>query len=230
MLVDHAGVALYHSQRIGWVLYRVMRITGRLAFPIFCFQLIEGARYTKKKWWYLLRLVILAVISEAFFDRTLFGSFWDPGHQNVFFTLALGLLSVFVLQWAIARPKKKWAVTIPLFLAALAALSLLAELVLHTDYGAAGVLQIGLMGILLLPFDGLRKRGFPDWLIRVLGCIPGILVCAAICGGSEWFAFAALLPIALYNGQKGYSSKVLQYGLYFFYPVHLILLSLLLIF
>ena len=51
MLVDHAGVALYHSQRIGWVLYRVMRITGRLAFPIFCFQLIEGARYTKKKWW-----------------------------------------------------------------------------------------------------------------------------------------------------------------------------------
>ena len=32
----------------------------------------------------------------------------------------------------------------------------------------------------------------------------------------EIYGFFALLPIALYNGRKGYSSKKVQYAFYFF--------------
>ena len=43
---------------------------------------------------------------------------------------------------------------------------------------------------------------------------------------SQGFAVFALIPIWLYNGKKGKSSKALQYGFYAFYPVHMLILYL----
>ena len=36
----------------------------------------------------------------------------------------------------------------------------------------------------------------------------------------------ALLPIWLYNGRRGFSNRAVQYGFYAFYPVHILVLSL----
>jgi hypothetical protein len=43
---------------------------------------------------------------------------------------------------------------------------------------------------------------------------------------TQGFAVFSLIPIWLYGGKKGRSSKVLQYGFYAFYPVHMIILYL----
>ena len=42
MLIDHIGAYLLPQVRI-------LRIIGRIAFPIFAFMIAEGCRYTKNK-------------------------------------------------------------------------------------------------------------------------------------------------------------------------------------
>ncbi|MBR2869155.1 MAG: hypothetical protein IKB88_08880 [Clostridia bacterium] len=43
---------------------------------------------------------------------------------------------------------------------------------------------------------------------------------------SQGFAVFALIPIWLYGGRKGCSNKMMQYGFYAFYPVHMLVLYL----
>ena len=229
MFVDHLGVALYKSRLIPWIPYRVMRIVGRGAFPIFCFQIVEGAMHTKRKWLYLVRLLTLALISEPFFDLAIYGRWWNPESQNVFFTLALGLVVVFLMQACVKAKGTKRVLLIAGTVGALLAALVIAERLLKTDYGWGGVLQIAVMGLLVLPIreiPAVKERAFSERFIRGVVVTLAVTVLAAICGGSEWFAFYALIPIVLYNGERGYSGKALQYALYFFYPVHLLLLGL----
>ena len=81
-----------------WILYCLLRMIGRVAFPIFCFLLLEGFLHTRDWRRYALRLGVFAVVSEIPFD--LMGAHvpmsWDV--QNVFFTLFLGLLMMKALE------------------------------------------------------------------------------------------------------------------------------------
>ena len=40
------------------------------------------------------------------------------------------------------------------------------------------------------------------------------------------YAMLAVIPIFLYNGEKGYQKKIIQYGCYLYYPLHLLILFL----
>ena len=57
MVFDHTGYILFKN--FSWMNY-----IGRLAFPIFAFQLTEGYSYTKNLKKYFLRLFIFAIISQ----------------------------------------------------------------------------------------------------------------------------------------------------------------------
>ena len=207
MLLDHIGATL-----IPW---GTLRIIGRLAFPIFCFLLAEGAHYTRNPRNYLLRLGIGAVLSELPFDLALFGS-WSWQHQSVMVTLLLGAMALLAMK-QMTRPLLKVLVLL-LF-------AFLADF-MNTDYGGAGVLMIALFGLT-------RERKY-GWLVQLLGMY---LICRWIIpGGAVWFigryvfieifAILALIPIWLYSGKKSTSSRAVQWAFYLFYPVHLWILYL----
>jgi hypothetical protein len=66
MIIDHYG-AIFQNDII------IFRIIGRLAFPIYCFLLVEGYYHTSNVKKYAARLLVFAFISEIPFDLAFFG-------------------------------------------------------------------------------------------------------------------------------------------------------------
>lgn len=194
MLIDHVGAVLI-PQLVE------LRIIGRLAFPIYCFLLVEGAVHTSNWKKYLGRLLAFAVISEVPFDLALRGRLVDVTAQNVFFTLSFGLLAVILFQ-QLKNRTLAWGAALLLVLGA--------EF-LQTDYGGGGV-------IMILVFYLFREQV----LIKAAALIMEITVGF---GGLENYAVFALAPILCYNGKKGPDG--LKYLFYVFYPAHLLVLYLL---
>lgn len=216
MLCDHIG-AVFVPGAPGYQLYYALRIIGRIAFPIYCFLLAEGAYYTRNPKKYALRLAIGAVLSELPFDFAFFGG-WTMEYQNVMLTLLLGF-------GALEAMKK--CPNLLLKLLAVVPFALVAEW-LKTDYGGFGVVLIALYGLV----RGMPHEGWLRLLGTVLACwlmgsaeIPILGIWIPI----ELFAVLALVPIALYTGKKVTGNKAVQWGFYLFYPVHLTVLYLLLI-
>lgn len=197
MFIDHLGAVCF-SGMMGF------RIIGRLAFPIYCFLLVEGAVHTHDMKKYILRMGIFALISEFPFDLAFYHRLVYTEHQNVFFTLGLGLLAIWFLEHLdISDVLYKLLVII--------AAGLIAEF-FNTDYGFTGIAVICV-------FYYLREQP------QLKYPIAAILLAAM--GGVEVYAVLALIPILLYNGRRGRQTKVMQYGFYIFYPAHLLLLAVL---
>lgn len=212
MLIDHAAIALlmnpvllpaapiYRGTRLYdlYLLYRVMRSIGRIAFPIFCFFIAEGFFHTRSRFFYAARLLLLAIISEIPFNLALEnGGIFDTTSRNTIFTLLFGLLSC----WAFDYFRDKWYIQLPLTAGCFAA-----AYFLKTDYGWRGALVIFLFYLL------------HDWRIPQL--IAGFIAISFI-GGELPFALISLPLLMLYNGKRGRMPGVVFYA---FYPVHLIVL------
>ena len=224
MLIDHIGAAflkgMYVSRQYRWgtgffsrEFYVALRIIGRLAFPIFCFLLVEGLCHTRSRWKYLLRLAIFALITEIPFDLEFQRTWWTMRYQNVFFTLAFGLFACAAWEWLTkgndlkCHPLRALAAMLIAFAACGAAY------ILKTDYGALGVL-------LILVMYFLREK---PWARDLLGI--GVLYLLVLVGGSHWIEMLGALSFPLfhlYNGKRGRQPK---YFFYIFYPAHLLLLS-----
>lgn len=96
-----------HRPYMGVIIaYQIMRAIGRLGFPIFCFLLIEGFKYTRSITRYAVNLGIFALISEIPFDLAFRKKIFFTGYQNVFFTLLLGLLAIYVIS--LIQKKESW--------------------------------------------------------------------------------------------------------------------------
>ena len=205
MLIDHMGFTLFP-----YALW--MRCVGRLAFPIFCFLVAEGCAHTHDKKRYAARLLVFAGLSEPAFDL-MHGVWFTMDYQNVLWTLLLGALVCWAMDWAKTKPEM-WQ-RLPAD-AAIAVGFILGQWG-NTDYGGWGVLLV------LLFYLTREVRG--KWAIQLVGMFLFCWFCTP--WRTELLAMPALLPIFLYNGERGLSNRAVQYGFYAFYPVHILILSVL---
>lgn len=200
MLIDHIGAftlgegllyqdyvqnnpVLFQNLKI---LYIVMRQIGRLAFPIFCFLLVEGFLHTKNVRKYALRLLLFAFISEVPFDLAIGGTFFDFSQQNIFFTLFIGLL----VMIAASRFEGKILFQLIIFI-----IGMLSGYLLNVDYSYMGIFLLEVLYF----FRFNRRNQVCSGAISVL-----------------WEPAAALsfIPIWFYNGKRGRSMKYFFYWFY----------------
>ena len=86
MVCDHSSYVIFGR-------FSFLNYIGRIAFPIFAFQITEGYTHTRNLKSYLLRLFAFSLISQAPF--MLFTSIISSKFSlNIFFTLFLGLISI----------------------------------------------------------------------------------------------------------------------------------------
>ena len=203
MFIDHIGAAIVEKtwlmgETYGKPLDTTLRLVGRLAFPIFCFLLVEGLYYTRNRIKYLRNLFVFALLSEIPFELAFFGEIvW--GLRNVYFTLLIGFIMVLMIE-KINKEKGKYDIV--LIILSVAACAMTAEF-LHTDYGATGILLIFIL---------YRLR-----TDRLSQCIL-----SAVAMSYEMTAPIAFVLIYAYNGVR--RQKYLKYFFYAFYPLHLLFL------
>ncbi|MDO5520298.1 MAG: TraX family protein [bacterium] len=207
MLIDHIGLVFFPE--VG-----TFRLIGRLAFPIFCFLLVEGFYHTSNVKKYMGRLLLFAVVSEYPFDllANMPGNYMKS--QNIFFTLFLGLVAIYLMDQADRKYPMEFFVKSIIDVVIAIVFSSIA-MILKTDYNVLGVFYIVI-------FYLYRGRHFFIFL-----CIEIITI--YFCGGlyvkghmiRQNFAGFAVLLTALYNGERG---PKIKYLFYIFYPLHILVL------
>lgn len=221
MLCDHLWATLVPGN--DW-----LTCIGRVTFPIFAFLVVEGYFHTGNLKKYVKRLALTAIISEPIFNLMMGSRLFYPIHQNVIWTLLLGIAAIHLNEKAKAGGKG-WARVLTAVLTVL--LGALAGLITMVDYYQAGVLTI-------LVFYFFRGR---KWWQRVgqLACLyyinveilSGFSYEVNVFGETHYlvrqgFALLALIPIWLCRGEQGHHSKAFRWICYGFYPAHMLLLSL----
>lgn len=180
----------------------ILNVIGRIAFPIFAFTLNEGYVHTRSLKKYLLRLFIFAVSIQM--PSILFGYDYP---MNIFFTLFLGLLSIYIFNL------KKMNVILKIILIGFI---LFFSQKFKLDYGIYGILVI-------INFNIFRNNKFKILMnFLVLNIYNVIFPKVFDLPDTQLFSLISLVFIFMYNGEKGRSMK---YFFYLFYPIHFFILE-----
>jgi len=219
MLIDHIGAKLLPQ-------YAILRLLGRLAFPIFAFCIAEGCRYTRHKGRHLALIFGFGAVWEGILIWY-YGS-WEG---NIFLTFSLSVLLIYLWQWI----KKQWCIRawyvtgalLFLYAGVLVGTFFLVKYV-HVEYGIFGVLSA--VAVACFDYDDGKAPHFmrcADHLPVKLLMLAAMLVLLALPSLGKTvqiYALLAIIPLAFYNGTAG--NRRLKYAFYIFYPVHLVIIGL----
>lgn len=204
MLFDHSGYVLFDG-------FSYFNYIGRLAFPIFAFQLTEGYAHTKNLKKYFFRLFLFAIISEIPFLLFKTKLVDNTFALNIFCTLLLGLATI----WIYDKNKILGVLSLIFF-------SIIAEF-LNFDYGAFGI-------AIIFIFHAFKNNLILMNLFFIIAVILKYLFNFLVYFNTIYFyiylilcmcTIFSIIFINFYNGKEG---KKVKYLLYIFYPLHLLIL------
>lgn len=234
MLIDHIGAGILENMihygnisaesiQIIYSIDFLLRLIGRIAFPIYCYLLLQGFIHTKSRAKYALNLLLFALLSEVPFDCLFYGGF-TFAHQNVCWTLLIGLVTLCGIELI---EKSGLPISFQLTgIAATSAAGLLVAALLKTDYAWMGIAMIlsfyfcknnralQCITTLILFFFALTAQytsSFPTWLDSFRFTL-----------NSEWPLAISFVLIYRCNNER--HMKRGKYLFYAFYPVHMAVL------
>lgn len=196
MTVDHIGEVLFPTVIL-------LRIIGRLAFPIFAYMIAEGCTHTRNMPRYFGRVAALAVFCQIVYA-------FAEGRPNfsVLVTFSVSIALIWIIRSAWGKPNGLVWIGFALFVA-----------------------WVFCSGITLLKPEFLVDYGFFGALLPVLICFPkkryhkflaaaaGLTFLCLELGGIQWWSLFSLLPLALYSGERG--KWRIPAFFYLYYPLHL---------
>ncbi len=227
MLLDHLWATVLSD-------YSILNQLGRLAFPIFAFMIAEGFYHTKNAKKYLLRMFIFALISEIPFNLMVGSSVIYYVHQNVMWTFLLAIVSLMIFE----KLKEKHIALQIIFFPITVLVFYCVGMFTFIDYHGEGILMV------MLFYFTRAKEDTPTWkrllfmLIQLFGMyyincelLKGLVIPVTLFGKEfeivqQGLALFALPLIWCYSGKQGPYNKGIKYFYYLFYPVHLLVLGL----
>ena len=203
MTIDHIGYFLFPQMT-------VLRIIGRLAYPIFAYMIAEGCRYTRNKMRYLCTVLAIAGVCSAvtyFAERSLY--------QSIFTTFSCSMLLIFALDTAAKTAERARKIFCGVCAAVLVFLYFAVfqfRMIpgFETDYGFLGIITP------VLAWLGRSK------VERLSGFTIGLCLLSAELGTVQFVSLAAVILLYFYDGERGNHS--LKWAFYAYYPLHIAVL------
>ncbi len=197
MCVDHIGAYIIPD-------YIWLQCIGRLAFPIYAYLIASGYDLTRNRNRYLLRLTILACLSQLGY------AIYEPWyHLNVIFIFCL---AVAALQcWELNCKGKIGAVTIGAVVFIFSCFSL----VIIGGYGIFGFLAV-------ISFRIIERHKISGIALFVI-----TMTALPIINQTAWFMLLALLALpVIWYAPDNFKYRITPYVWRLFYPLHCFLLTL----
>ena len=219
MLIDHMAVFLLPPEKYPNLtfLYVIMRTVGRMAGPVMFYFISEGYRYTSSKMKYGIRLLSFGILSQIPYSLARYGEI-SGTNLNVMLTLFMSFLMLVVAD----KTKDKVMKGIVVFTFMI--------LTSFSDWGVLGPFMVWLFYI----YREDRKKQLISYISL---CIAQIVMSVFIImsGTIAWYdaiwQIGMALPILLiylYNGEPGRKTVINKWAFYLFYPLHLLVLWLIL--
>jgi len=203
MLVDHIGAVFFPD-------VFMFRIIGRVSLPIFAIKLTQGYKHTKNFYYYLFRILLLAIISQPLYTST-FG-YESFELLNICFLLFMGLIYIKVFE-----KLHEMKLNNALFYFIITFL-IIASLFIPMSYGTYGLLMI----LIVYYF----RNDFTKFFIS-FSAVSFVFV--PFMGNIIQFIPLFIFPILFSledNKFLNIDMKIIgfKYAHYLFYPLHLLLL------
>ncbi len=212
MIIDHVGLMLFPTVRI-------LRIIGRLSFPLFAYFVYEGSRYTHSKARYLLRMLtlgVVCVIGYYIYSGAVYG--------NVLITFSFSIVTLYAVQRLKGSVRERCGAATAVNAVLLAVCVVVAYVVciaVEVDYGFCGIM-LPVLAEVFTPLsckEGVPlPRGLPTSFI---GFAAGLVCLCLQMGGIQWWSLCSVVLLVMYSGRRGKSGRGAQWFFYLFYPAHL---------
>jgi hypothetical protein len=219
MVMDHVGLLFFPYNKI-------LRVIGRLSFPIFSFMIAEGCKYTKNRLRYFLGVFFLGAGCQI-----VYSIFYGDYYFNTLITFSLSILLIYSLQ-NIKRfntdkgfSKKKMTISICIFLVLMTLVYILNEY-LRIDYGFWGCMLAVFASAFQFRVDDEHNslKKFDKNYVHVFSFSIGLIFLFFSINDLSAYIFLSLPLLMLYSGKRGIYN--MKYFFYAFYPLHFIVLEL----
>lgn len=217
MLIDHLGFTLYpllSHTALGRIVYLLLRIIGRISFPLFAYFVAEGFYYTKSRLTYVFNMFLFGIISQLPF-------YWlthVPYYFNIMFTFFIACLTMWLFDaWVREKGTMSQIAYVIVIICLIVGMEILKMFNITVDYGAYGIL----ITLMFYIFKNQKQNA----LICFVALILIKFTKSIVYNINDIFVILQLLSIpilAAFNGNKGKLN--LKYLFWWFYPLHMAVL------
>lgn len=205
MTLDHIGVQILTDCEI-------LRIIGRIAYPVFAYMIAEGCRYTRNRARYLIMMAVSALICQLVYFFAM-----NSLSQCILVTFTLSIALIYAFDNTMT--KRDYASRI-VALAQLVIVYLITEILpvvlKNTDFSV----DYGFIGVMVPVFVYMGNTKMQ----KLFFLFAALLILSVYSGGIQWFCLLALVLLAIYNGERG--KMRMKYFFYVYYPAHLVVIYL----
>lgn len=248
MIIDHIGY--YFEPNLNSIVYVILRAIGRISMPIFAYLIVQGFFHTKNLKQYILRIFSFAIITQISIGLV---SIFDENRLNMSVNTSLNVLFSYtlslILLWIIHEKRiiEKYDVNKNMFLKIFIILGIIGiYLFIPFDYE----IYLPLFIVMLYFIEKLKITLYmqrQNYNISIKGMVASAIsedkiqkgyilliflamlsIIARSMNSMYWYMLLALIPIYLYNGEKGKSNNnnKLKYLFYAIFPIQHILIYL----